>query len=144
MQSLIDKQLLDPFEGILLLRKFVYHFAAAPKKLTSKTVAQHIVNKEVLDFFEVSHISQISNFLLLFTVPCLICRKSHTFYYHSIFLSFHIYDNHNLIYFMTTPQSLAMMLCCLFVLSGADDLSFLTRTRKAGIHGKVHTPLRYT
>jgi hypothetical protein len=55
-QNLMDKQLIDPFEGVLLLRKFVYHFAAAPSKLTSKSVAQHIVNKEVLDFFDVSQV----------------------------------------------------------------------------------------
>jgi hypothetical protein len=52
----MDKQLIDSFEGIMLLRKFVYHFAAAPKKLTSRSVAQHIVNKEVLDFFDVSQV----------------------------------------------------------------------------------------
>ena len=69
-----------------MLRKFVYHFAAAPKKLTSKTVAQHIVNKIVLDFFEVSHISQISKILLLFAVPCLIRQSD--------FLSLYVYDNH--------------------------------------------------
>ena len=37
----------------MVLRKFVYHFAAVPKLLSTRSVAPHIVNKDLLEIFEV-------------------------------------------------------------------------------------------
>jgi hypothetical protein len=33
------------------LRRFVYHFAAVPKLLSTKSVAAHIMNKDLLEIF---------------------------------------------------------------------------------------------
>lgn len=38
------------------LRRFVYHFAAVPKLLSTKSVAAHIMNKDLLEIFEVGMI----------------------------------------------------------------------------------------
>ena len=130
----MDKQLIDPFEGILLLRKFVYHFAAAPNKLTSKSVAQHIVNKEVLDFFDVSQVPYFS----LQEVSYLILKT----YQYSPFVLKSIVSFEIILFpsFLKSLLSYYSIFCSL----GADDLSFLTCTGEAGIHGEIHHPLRHT
>jgi hypothetical protein len=55
-QVLLESQVIDPLEGIMQLRRFVYHFAAVPKLLSTKSVAAHIMNKDLLEIFEVGMI----------------------------------------------------------------------------------------
>lgn len=53
-QGLLEHQLIDPLEGIMQLRKIIYHFAAIPRLLGSELVVSHIVSKDLLEIFEVS------------------------------------------------------------------------------------------
>jgi hypothetical protein len=52
-QGLLEHQLIDPLEGIMQLRKIIYHFAAIPRLLGSELVVPHIVSKDLLEIFEV-------------------------------------------------------------------------------------------
>jgi hypothetical protein len=49
----LEHQLIDPLEGIMQLRKIIYHFAAIPRLLGSELVVPHIVSKDLLEIFEV-------------------------------------------------------------------------------------------